>query len=200
LILYLFHFGGKDLYRYTFVSFESLDAVLKFAVICELFSQVFYPYQGIRSLGSMVLRWGGVALLLVALVAAARGIGSDSDRFLAGLFVIARSVEIVQAGLILLLFAASASLGLQWKQEAFAIASGFGLIACVNLAAYTLRVQFGGASTDLLSLIANAGYDCAVLLWLAALWARTTVHKFDRRIPSWDIESWNRALSNMLRQ
>jgi hypothetical protein len=111
-----------------------------------------------------------------------------------------RSVKIVQGGLLALLFVVSSSLGLQWKHDTFGIALGFGLIASVNLATFTLRAYLGAASTDILSLISNAGYDCAVAAWLVSLYARQPVHQFDQRIPTWDVESWNRALLGLLRR
>lgn len=198
--LYSYASGQLQLYRLTYAVCEAMDVLLKVGVICELFVHLFRPYQGIRGLGSVLLRWGGVILLLVAVLAAASTGGSDSDKFLGGLFALERSLEIMQGGLLLLLFILSFALGLKWNYEALGIAIGFGLITGVHLAAFTLRVQFGAGTTDLLSLVASAGYDCAVLVWLVALRSRSAVHQFDQRIPAWDVESWNRALLNLLRQ
>lgn len=198
--LYIYRLGDRDLYRYTYVGYEAVDALFKFAVICEVFGHVFRAYEGIRDLGSVLLRWASAILLLLAVVVAALAAGTDTDRFLAGLFAIQRSVEIIQGGLLFLLFVMSSSLGLRWDPYTLGIALGFGLVSSVNLAAFTLRVELGVSSTDVLSLIANAGYDCAVLVWLAALYARKPVHQFEQRMPAWDVEAWNRALLEFLRQ
>lgn len=199
-VLYSYRLGNQHVYRVTYVTYEALDVLLKSGVIYELFARVFRPYQGIRNLGALLLRWGSVLLLLIALLAAISSPGSDSDKFSQGLYLLQRSQEIIQGGLLLLLFVASASLGLQWRQDTFGIALGFGIITSVSLVAFTLRMELGGSSTDLLSLVAVAGYDCATGLWLATLYARKAVHQFDQRIPGWDIEAWNRALLNLLRQ
>lgn len=200
VVLYIYRLGDRDLYRYTYVGYEALDALFKFAVICEVFGHIFRAYEGIRGLGSVLLRWASAILLLLAVIVAPLATGTDADRFLAGLFAIQRSVEIIQGGLLFLLFVMSSSLGLRWDHDTLGVALGYGLLTSVNLAAFTLRVQLGVSSTDVLSLIANAGYDCAVLVWLATLYARKPVHQFEQRVPAWDVEAWNRALLEFLRQ
>ena len=200
VLFYCYQLGIRDVYRHAYLSSEAVDAVLRFGVIWELFSHVFRRYQGIRELGLSLLRWASVILLLIAVLVTASSVGSDSDKFLAGLFAMERSVEIVQGGLLFLLFVLTSSLGLQWKQPAMGIALGFGVVSSVNLATFTLRAQLGMASHDVLSLISNAAYDCAVLIWLVSLYARKPVYQFNRNIPGWDLESWNRALLELLRR
>jgi hypothetical protein len=111
-----------------------------------------------------------------------------------------RSVEIVQGGLLLLLFALSSSLGLKWKQQAFGIALGFGVVTSVDLAAFTLRARLGVSSRDVLSLISSAGYNCALLVWTVTFYAREPIRRQVQYVPHWDIESWNRALMDFLRR
>jgi hypothetical protein len=200
VVLFCYHLGIRDVYRHVYLGLEGVDVALKLGVICELFFQVFRQYEGIREFGYALLRWASVILLMIAVIVAASASGSDSDRFLAGLFAMERSVEIVQGGLLFLLFVLSSSLGLQWKQETLGIALGFGVITSVNLAAFTLRAQLGMTSHDILSLISSAGYDCAVLIWLGTLYARKPVHQFNQRIPRWDVEAWNHALEGLLRR
>ncbi len=192
--------GIRVVYRHAYIGWEAADVVIKFGVICELFSHVFRAYEGIRKLGFALLRWASVILLFIAVIVAASTQGSDSDRFLAGFFAMQRSVEIVQGGLLFLLFVLSSSLGLHWKHETLGIALGFGVITSVNLATFTLRAQLGTASDDILSLIANVGYDCAVLILLGTLYARKPVHQFSQHVPRWNVEAWNHALEGLLRR
>jgi len=200
VLIYCYQLGIRDVYRQAYLAASAVDAVLRFGVICELFSHVFRQYEGIRQLGSVLLRWASVILLFIAVLVAASGTGSDSDRFLAGLFAMERSVEIVQGGLLFLLFVLSSSLGLRWKHHTLSIALGFGVVSSVHLATFTLRAQLGMAADDILSLISNAGYDCAVLIWLGTLYAREPVHQFNQQIPRWDVEAWNHALEGLLRR
>src|SRR6266849_6681534 len=160
VLFYFYRLGIRDVYRHAYLGSEAVNTAIKFGVICELFSHVFRAYGGIRELGFALLRWASVILLLIAVIVAASTTGSDSDRFLAGFFAMERSVEIVQGGLLFLLFVLSSSLGLQWKQHTLGIALGFGVVTSIDLAAFTLRAQLGMVSHGILSLISSAGYDC----------------------------------------
>jgi hypothetical protein len=200
VLFYCYRLGMRDVYRHAYLAAEAVDLVLKFGVICELFSNLFRPYEGIREVGFILLRWASVILMLVSVVVAAFSAGSDSDRFLAAFFAIERSVEIIQGGLLFLLFMLSSSLGLRWKEPTLGIALGFAVVTSVHLATFTLRAQFGMTSQDVLSLISSAGYNCAVLVWLGTLYARAPAHQIGRRMQHWDVESWNQALLQLLRR
>jgi hypothetical protein len=200
ILFYCYQLGIRDVYRLAYSSCEVVDLGLKFAVICELFSHVFRPYEGIRELGTILLRWASVILLLIASIVAAITSGSDSDRFLSGFFALERSVEIVQGGLLFLLFVLSSGLALPWERTTLGIALGFGVLTSIDLAAFSLRAQLGEASQDILSLIASAGYDCAVGIWLITLYVRKPARQLDHQLPHWDVESWNRALLELLRR
>jgi hypothetical protein len=197
---YYYQLGILKTYRHVYLYAETVDAVLKFGVICELFSSLFRPYDGIRSWVSVILRWASVIFLLVAVLVAAASTSYDSDTFLARFYAMERSVEIVQGGLLFLMFALSSSLSLKWKPHAFGIALGFGVVTSVNLAAFTLRARLGVDSRDILSLISSAGYNCGVLVWLVTLYAGQPVRQRIRTVPHWDVESWNRALGDFLRR
>src|SRR5438128_5439677 len=200
VLFYCYQVGSRDVYRHAYVGYEALDVALKFGVICELFSHVFRAYEGIREFGFALLRWASVILLLIAVMVAASTSGSDSDRFLAGLFAMERSVELVQGGLLLLLFIFSSSLGLRWQHRTWGLALGLAVVTSVELAAFTLRAQLGATGHDILSLISNAAYDCAVLIWLLTLYTHKAEHQFEHRVQSWDVDSWNRALVDLLRR
>ena len=200
VLFYFYRLGIRETYRHAYLYAELIEAMLKFGVISELFSRLFQSYDRIRSWVSVTLRWASVVFLLIAVLVAAASTSYDSDKFLAGLFGMERSVVIVQAGLLFLLFAVSSSLSLKWKPYAFGIALGFGVVTSVNLAAFTLRARLGVGSRDILSLISSAGYNCGVLVWLVTLYAGQPVRQLIRTVPHGDVESWNRALGDFLRR
>jgi hypothetical protein len=200
VLFYCYRLGTRETYRHAYLCAEVVDVVLKFGVICELFSNVFRPYEGIRSLVSPLLRWASVVLLLLAVLVAASSAGFDSDMFFARLFAMERSVELVQGGLLFLLFVLSSSLGLRWKHCTLGIALGFGVVTSVNLAVFALRARLGISSHGILSLISSAGYNCAVLVWAVTLYGPKPVRQPVQPIPHWDVESWNRLLVEFLRR
>ena len=200
VLFYLFHLGTRERYRNAYIVLEGIETVLQVGVIWELFVRVFRPYEGIRHLAFILLRWAAVILMLVAALVAASSTGSDSDKVMAGFFALVRSLYLVQGGLLFLLFILSSTLGLGWEQPGLGIALGFGVFMTVDLVAFTLRMELGMGSNAILSQIANAGFDCAVLVWLITLYTRKRVHQFEHQVRGWDVESWNRALLDLLRR
>jgi len=91
-------------------------------------------------------------------------------------------------------------LGLRWQHRTWGLALGLAVVTSVELAAFTLRAQLGATGHDILSLISNAAYDCAVLIWLLTLYTHKAEHHFEHRVQSWDVDSWNRALLDLLRR
>jgi hypothetical protein len=200
VLFYFYRLGIRETYRHAYLYAELIEAMLKFGVISELFSRLFQSYDRIRSWVSVTLRWASVVFLLIAVLVAAASTSYDSDKFLAGLFGMERSVVIVQAGLLFLLFAVSSSLSLKWKPYAFGIALGFGVVTSVNLAAFTLRAGLGVSSDYVLWLISSAGYNCAALVWIVTLYADQPVHPQGPPVPPSNVESWNRELGDFLRR
>jgi len=188
-------------YLHSYAGLQAIEAVLQIGVICELFSDVFHPYEGIRRFGPSILRWASIFFLSVAILVAVYSVGADSYKFLGQLFAMERSVEIVQAGLLLILAVVSSLLALQWRPQTLGIALGFGVFTGVNLISYTVRFQSGMSNHQALSLLSNAAYVCAVLIWVRTFYARPKlISQLEQRSPDWDPGSWNRSLSQLLRR
>ncbi len=201
ILFYYFQHNLQESYNHAWAGLQVIEAILQFGIICELSSDVFRPYEGIRQIGPSLLRWASIFSLFSAVLVAAYSTGADSYKFLNHLFAFARSEEIVQAGLLLLLAVASSLLALEWKPRTLWIALGVGLFTTVNLITYTVRFQTGISSQQTLSLISNAAYDCAVLFWVRAFYAKPKLAlQPDQQLTFWDVQSWNRALLQMLRR
>ena len=195
-----FHLRKPLLYRNAYFAFEMVEAVLQLSVICEIFAHLFRTYEGIRRFAWVLLRWAAIVLVIIGLVVAVFNGGSDTDKMAAGFFTLGRSLEIVQGGLLFLLFVLASGLGLKWEQPGFGIALGFGIYTSINLVTFTLRMELGGGADRILSQVSNAGFDCAVLVWLITMYSRRPAHRFEQQVPGWDVEAWNRALLDLLRR
>jgi hypothetical protein len=201
VLFYWYQLHASTRYMHAYASFQAIEAILQIGIVCELYSDVFRPYEGIRHFGPSFLRWSSVSFLFLAIVVAAYSTGADSYKFLGNLFALERSLEIVQAGLLVTLVVASSILALQWKPRTLGIALGFGLFTAVNLIAYTVRFELGMSTQHSLSLICNAAYDCSVLIWVWALYAvPKVVPELERRAADWDPQPWNEALSEYLQR
>jgi hypothetical protein len=201
VLFYCYHWSSQATYSRGYFALNAVEAVLQLGVISELFFHIFRPYAGIVHLASALLRWAAIVLLLIAVLVAASTASPDSDIVLTAFFGMERSLQIVQGGLLFLLFILSSAFGLRWQQPSLGIALGFGIFTSVNLAAYSLRVQLGVTSHGVLSLISSAGYNCAVLVWLVSLYARKPIfQKIKYPISKEDVEAWNETLMELLRR
>jgi hypothetical protein len=186
----------------VFAGSEMVDAVLSFAVIYELFRITFERYEGIRQLGSLLLKWAMVLLIALGAIAAASsptnvpGQTPLTSAIMAG----ETGVGIMRAGLLFLLFGFYHTLGLRWSRLTLGIAVGFGLVTSVEIITFTLRTELGPSLNAALSIISSAAYDLAVLEWLYAITQRDTEQPKPPRPAKWDVEEWNRAILELLQR
>jgi hypothetical protein len=201
-LFYFYQYSSEKVYRQAYMGWDVIDAVLKFAVIGELFAHVFARYKSVHRLGTTVVRIASVGLALSAVLVSALSNLADPNNWLSKFFALERSAEIVQTGLVLLLFALCYALGLQWKQPSLSIASGLCIITGVYLITFTLRAELGNPYDQVLSLIANAGFAVGVLTWLLTLYPQQSTVRPAAwpAVPPRDVTSWNRALMELLRR
>ncbi len=201
VLFYCYQLHLATNYFHAYAGFQAIEAILQIGVVCELSSDVFRSYEGIRQIGPSILRWASVFFLFSAILVAAYSTGADSYKYLGQMFAMERSVEIVQTGLLLLLAITSSLLALEWKWQSLWIALGFGLFSGVDLIAYTVRFELGMASQQSLSLFSNAAYALAALCWVRAFYFVPEDTGPTRQEPGqWDVQTWNRALLQLLRR
>lgn len=193
----IYHTCSFVTYFLVFWPVLGVRLLLGLLVIREVILYVFNEYEALHQLSSLILRWVFIVLLLLAILSAAVAPGADSDRLLAGLFVLERSVRLIQVGLLLFLFLFSQFLGLSWRTYAFGVALGFGVLASVQLAALAIRTRIGPLSGDAFNLIVGAGQTCAVLIWCVYLLTPQR-HKAIEVLPKKDLAEWNEALREAL--
>lgn len=176
-----------------------IGVVLRFGVIWELFSHGFRSYPAIAELGRMLLRWGGVALLLAGVAIALYAPGANLQRLDFGIHVVDRTVSLTQTGLLVLLFVFSSYLGLAWRSYVFGIAVGMGIFSAVDLATLAIRVEMGPFPGDyVLDFITMAAYHICALIWLAYVLAPEPVRGTVERVPEHNLEQWNADLQRLL--
>jgi len=200
VLFWVYHRGSREAYRYTYAGAEVLDAALAFGAIYELYGHLFRKYSGVRKLAGIVFRVAAVVLLGMAVLTTVTSPATDSSRVLAGLFTLDRGVNVVRAGMLVLLFVCSSYLGLRWQHFAFGIAAGFALESSVELATFALRVQLGLLGKPVLSLISSAAYNCSVVIWLAYLFSPEPSPRPAKLPGRLELEGWNQALLELIHQ
>ncbi len=168
--LYRAHLYTPFFYAYWFTT--AISVVLGFRVIHEVFLDVFRPYHTLRDLGSVLFKWAGLVMLMVAGVVAASAASGDGNPLETGIMTLERSVRVVQCGLILFLLVFSRYLGTNWRQKSFGIALGFGAFAGVELS--LVAVNASNVINQVLSSFINmTAYDVTIFIWIGYMLAKS---------------------------
>jgi hypothetical protein len=152
------------IYFYAYWGTTAISVVLGFRVIHEVFADVFRPFHTLRDLGSVLFKWAGLVMLMVAAVVAMSVRSDADDPLVSGILSLQRSVRVVQCGLVLFLLVFSRYLGMSRKQKSFGIALGLGFLAIVELSLFTLGNKvFTDISVGFINMIA---YNLSILVWM----------------------------------
>lgn len=157
--------GNNTVFFYTYWTGSALSVFLGFKVIHEVFLDVCRPYHTLKDLGTMLFRWAGLVMLLVAVVVAVSNPSTPEAPLVQAILTTQRCVRIIQCGLILFLLVFSKYLGVSWRQHSFGMALGFGGYATAELAIVAMRVSqlISQSTCDLVNMVA---YNCALAVWL----------------------------------
>src|SRR2546428_1846311 len=159
-------------YFYAYWASAAISVVLGFKVIHEIFVDVFRPYPALKDLGSVLFKWAGLVMLLVAGVVAASSTAASDGPIVQAILTMQTSVRLIQCGLILFLLVFSKYLGVTWRQHSFGIALGFGSFASAELTLLALYAS-GHISQATLSLFNMLAYNGAIMIWLVYAWIKT---------------------------
>jgi hypothetical protein len=177
------------------------EALLKFALVGEIFGHVFGLYSSVAKLGKLLISGVGAVLVLLAAVVAAYTPKDSIHWMIAGGHVLEQTIYIVECGLILFLFALVAYFKLTWSRSSFGIALGLGISACVHLATWALAANgnFSAQYRTLLDFVHMAAYHVCVLIWFYyILGPQKSTTKSPVTMPEHNLELWNRELERLL--
>ena len=194
------NFGTRDQYRYFYGAQSLVAAALLFAVIYEVFSNVFRPYDALRDFAGVMFRWAALVLALVASLQAFSTQVGEGSRVIAGLLMLERSVSVIACGLLLFLILFSKNLGLDWRHQVYGVAIGLGLAYGVDLVLYTSRLLFGCPIAPTINMWRSITWNSALVLWTYYMFApdraRKTAEEF---APKLILERWNQVLRSVNR-
>jgi hypothetical protein len=174
--IYRFAADQATLYQYLYIGTLAGSVVLRFGVVQEVFNHYFQDFPRLESLATACIRVVTVMLLAAAIWSAIYASGPASDQLMAGISLLDRSVGVIQAGLLLFLFAFSSLFGLAGGDFAFAIALGFGLVAVTDLAVSALRLTFTDVPfVKVSNFIVTGSYHVSVVIWLGYLLAANKI-------------------------
>jgi len=179
---------------YLYWGCTAVSVAFGFGVIHEVFVDVFRPFHTLRDLGSVLFKWAGLVMLLVAGVVAVSSTASALGPLMQAIVTSQRCVRMIQVGMILFLLFFAHYLGVSRRQQSFGIALGFGAFAVVEL---TLISSWVGdhLGNPWVSLVNMTAYNASLIIWLgycaAKVSARDDANKLLRT------QRWEQSLSDI---
>jgi hypothetical protein len=152
-------------YFYAYWVTEALGSLAALCVIKELFDAAFERRLGLRRLGNLLFQWSTAVLVISAVLVAWASPGGDSQKLMAGILTLKRTVTFVEAGLLGFLFLFALTFGLSWHHYAVGISVGLGLYGSVELVAITARAIYGPVATRAFNWAILAVNNCCVCIW-----------------------------------
>jgi hypothetical protein len=156
---------GYSAFFYLYWVCDALSVAFGFAVIHEVFVDVFRAFHTLRDLGSVLFKWAGLVMLLVAGVVSVSTNSSEMAPWMQAIFTSQRCVRIIQVGMVLFLLFFAHYVGVSRRQHSFGIALGFGWFAVVELVLICSWVgnHLGGTWMSILNM---ATYNVSLMVWL----------------------------------
>jgi hypothetical protein len=170
-----YHFSPGACFYLIWIS-TAISVALGFKVIHEAFLDVFRPFHTLRDLGTVLFKWAGLVMLLVAGVVSVSTNSPDVAPWIQAILTAQRCVRIIQVGMVLFLLFFARYLGVTRRHYSFGVALGFGFFAMVEL---SLVASWVGDHLNNLSigLVNMFAYNCALLIWFGYTVAKPPVRE-----------------------
>lgn len=144
---------------------NAISVIFGFFVIHEIFVDVFRMFHTLRDLGTVLFKWAGLVMLLVAAVVSVSTNPADLTPIMQAIVTLQRCVRMIQVGMVLFLLFFSQYVGVSRRQHSFGIALGFGTFAVIEL---ILISSWVGSHLDgpWMSIVNMMAYNSSLVLWL----------------------------------
>jgi len=179
-------------YLYWFC--DALSVGFGFAVIHEVFVDVFRAFHTLRDLGTVLFKWAGLVMLLVAGVVSVSTSSSIVSPLIQAIVTSQRCVRFIQVGMVLLLLFFAHYVGISRRQLSFGIALGFGSFAMIELLLISSWVgnHLTGPWMSILNMVA---YNASLLVWLSYVAVKSPVR--DASLSLLQPQRWEQSLSDI---
>lgn len=174
---------------------DALSVAFGFAVIHEVFVDVFRLFHTLRDLGSVLFRWAGLVMLLVAGVVSVSTNSSETAPWMQAIITSQRCVRIIQVGMVLFLLFFAHYVGISRRQHSFGIALGFGFFAVIELVLICSWVGQHLGDPTVLSILNMAAYNATLLVWLGYVVVKSPSRDAARSLLQ--PQRWEQSLSDI---
>ncbi len=151
---------------YLYWACDALSVAFGFAVIHEVFVDVFRLFHTLRDLGTVLFKWAGLVMLLVAGVVSVSTNSSEIAPWMQAIITSQRCVRIIQVGWFYSCLFFAHYVGISRRQHSFGIALGFGSFAVIELVLICSWVGHHLGDPMTMSIFNMAAYNGSLLVWL----------------------------------
>jgi hypothetical protein len=188
------HWHGFSGIFYLYWICDALSVAFGFAVIHEVFVDVFQLFHTLRDLGTVLFKWAGLVMLLVAGVVSVSTSSSQVAPWVQAIITSQRCVRMIQVGMVLFLLFFAHYVGISRRQQSFGIALGFGSFAVIELILICSWVgnHLGGPWMSILNM---AAYNVSLMLWLGYVAVKSPVR--DASLSLLQPQRWEQSLTDI---
>src|SRR5215471_12127872 len=180
IVSFAIEFPTRNWVNWYYVSWTltALSVVVSFAVLMEIFKDAFRPYEALRDLSVILIRWCMLVVLLVTgMWAITSWQGGDPDSIGNAIYLVSRCVRMMQCGMVLFMLLFSEYLGISRRNLVFGISIGFGFFAAINMLVVTAMSHHTKLGARTLNTVNSLAYVAAMLIWLAYTILPSTVRR-----------------------
>src|ERR1700722_2400240 len=178
---------------YLYWGCDALSVAFGFAVIHEVFVDVFRAFHTLRDLGTVLFKWAGLVMLLVAGVVSVATNSIDIAPWMQAIITTQRCTRIIQVGMVLFLLFFAQYMGVSRRQQSFGIALGFGSFALVELVLIASWVG-NHLGNPYMSMGNMAAYNSSLLVWLGYCAVKSPVREATQTLLR--PQRWEQSLSD----
>src|SRR6201998_952789 len=173
---------------------NAVSVAFGFLVIHEVFVDVFRLFHTLRDLGTVLFKWAGLVMLLVAGVVSVSANSPEIPPWMQAIVTSQRCVRIIQVGMVLFLLFFAHYVGINRRQLSFGIALGFGSFAVMELIVICSWVgnHLGGPAISLLNM---GAYNSSLLMWLGYVYLKRPAR--DASFSLLQPQRWEQSLSDI---
>lgn len=176
----------------------AIEIPLQLAVIYELAHKLIFSRTSVERMLRPAFTWTVAGLVLFAALTSGSLRDISREKIWNGFEILDFSSGLVQVGILVALFLFSRVLQVSWRSRATGVALGFGVSACISLAAAAVRSGLGKPAIIAVDIAQMAAFHVSVLIWLAYLLLpdRAPVF-FGHGFENSDIQFWDQELQRM---
>jgi len=189
-----FFWRGTSTLFYLYWGCNAISVTCGFLVIHEVFVDMFKVFHTLRDLGTVLFKWAGLVMLLVAGVVSVSANSPHMPPWIQAIITSQRCVRIIQVGMVMFLLFFAQYVGVSRKQHSFGIALGFGSFAVIEL---ILICSWVGdhLGDPWMSIINMTAYNASLTLWLSYVVVKRPVRDSSRSLLQ--PQRWEQSLSDI---